>query len=481
VNSYRVADGVSSTDLADYQRAARFVLRYPLVTDVYPRTGALESVHRWEAPLADDLRNLFGYRLEVRATYARLIRRFDRLDVAAQFRTRNHRLFDRRRYAYLCLVLAGLRRSYTEVSLGVIARLLAPQANAIDGLGFEPTITPHKHALVDVLMFLEQLGALRCSDGSASAWLRDPENGDALYDVDHDICSAVFRPARSLQDLPSSAALLADDAGLGRDAQRVAAQRARRLVIEYPVTYFDQVDEDTSAALRHPHLAEELGRLAGGIVERRAEGIAFIDVTDNFSDEAFPWPNAVARAAALLLGTIADALSDPNSTIPLRAVAASFDEQSELITRVDAGMPTTGRLGTSLGDAARVLGDSTTAPRSELPFISDARLTAMMLALYARFPKKSFTDTWAADPEGLLQRAIRFLIEMSLLAPATKGVLVLPAAGRYRTIIPVVAPTNDQLQLDLGSADVVRGETGGVISLVGEELVDDSEQRKDLP
>ncbi|WP_028193382.1 DUF2398 family protein [Salinispora pacifica] len=450
MKSHHVAEGVSPTDLPAYQRAARLVLRFPLVTDIYPTTGALELIHRWEDPLARDLRYLFDYRLDVRTSHARLIRQFDRLDAVAQFR-HNNRPFDRRRYAYLCLVLAGLRRSYTEVSLSVIARLLVPQANAIDGLGFEPTITPHKNALADVLMFLERLGALRCSDGSASAWLRDHDNGDALYDVDHDICAAVFRPSRSLQELPTAAALLASDVKGERDASRLAGQRARRHVIEYPVTYFDQVDEHTGAALRHPQLAEELGRLTGGLVERRAEGIALIDSTGGFSDETFPRSNAVARAAALLLGTIADALSDPEAPISRWALAADAEEQLGLLTRLDVAMPTTDHTSTAVVDATEVSGTTAARAQGEWPFISDARLTDMMHGLYARFPMKSFTDTWAADPNGLLRNAIRFLIEMNLLAPATNGVLVLPAAGRYRTIIPVVAPANDQLQLHIAT------------------------------
>ncbi|SCL36322.1 TIGR02678 family protein [Micromonospora rhizosphaerae] len=482
MSPYQVAAGISATDLPSYQRAARLVLRHTLITDVYPRPGMLELVHRWEDPLAGDLRVLFGYRLDVRTSYARLIRCFDRLTPVVQFRSRARRPFDRRRYAYLCLVLAGLRRSYTEISLAVIARILAPQANAVDGLRFDPTISEHKQALADALGFLEQVGALRCSDGSANAWLRDPETGDALYDVDHDLCNAVFRPTRSLRDLPSAGALLTPAKGLGRDARRVAGQRARREVIEYPVTYFDEVDEDAAAALRDPQLAEDLSRLTGAVVERRAEGIALIDPTGTFSDAPFPAPNAVARAAALLLGAIADDLTrtESEATAIRLATPPAVELQAELISRVDEGMPGTQQPGTPTGQEEAGLVDSgpgwaVVEAGAALPVINDARLTELMHDLYIRFGAASFTDTWAADPSGMLAAARRFLFEMKLLAPAPSGAFVMPAAGRYRTIIPVVAPPHDQLLLEIGPV-VSSGEGSGA---VGAGQVDDVAQRKD--
>ncbi|MFJ6167283.1 DUF2398 family protein [Micromonospora orduensis] len=482
MSTYQVAAGVSATDLPSYQRTARLVLRHTLITDVYPKAGMLELVHRWENPLADDLRVLFGYRLDVRTSYARLVRRFDRLTPVVQFRSRARRPFDRRRYAYLCLVLAGLRRSHTEVSLAVIARLLTPQANAVNGLGFDPTVSEHKQALADALGFLEQVGALRCSDGSANAWLRDPETGDALYDVDHDLCTAVFRPTRSLRDLPSAGDLLTPAIGLGRDARRVAGQRARRDVIEYPVAYFDEVDDDTAAALRDPQLAEDLSKLTGTVVERRAEGIALIDTTGTFSDAPFPAPNAVARAAALLLGAIADDLTRPDSEAASLRLAppVAAEIQAELIARIDEGMPRIQQPGTPTGQDEAGLVDlgagwATVEAGAALPVVSDAQLAELMRDLYYRFGAASFTDAWAADPDGMLAAARRFLSEMKLLAPAPAGVFVLPAAGRYRTIIPVVAPPHDQLLLEVGPL-ASSGEGPGA---AGAGPADDLAQRED--
>ena len=98
-------------------------------------------------------------------------------------------------------MLAVFQRSRIEISLADLVRAFAPTANAIDGLGFDATITEHKRAVVDVLDWLAEHDALRLSDGSAENWAHDSERGDALYDIDHDVCASLFRPARPIQQL----------------------------------------------------------------------------------------------------------------------------------------------------------------------------------------------------------------------------------------------------------------------------------------
>ena len=56
-----------------------------------------------------------------------------------------------------------LQRSRIEISLADLVRAFAPTANAIDGLGFDATITEHKRAVVDVPDWLADHGALRLS------------------------------------------------------------------------------------------------------------------------------------------------------------------------------------------------------------------------------------------------------------------------------------------------------------------------------
>ena len=124
------------------------------------------------------------------------MRRLDTLDATQRpvFTARSGSPFDRRRLSYLCLVLAVFQRSRIEISLADLVRTFAPTANAIEGLGFDATITEHKRAVVDVLDWLTDHDALRLSDGSAETWAHDTEGGDALYDIDHDVCSALSAP-----------------------------------------------------------------------------------------------------------------------------------------------------------------------------------------------------------------------------------------------------------------------------------------------
>ena len=224
-------------------------------------------------------------------------------------------------------------------------RAFTPAANAIDGLGFDPTVTAHKAAVVDVLDWLADRGALRLSDGSLEAWAADTERGDALYDIDHDICAALFRPARPVQHLTSAAGLLDSTfVSAKRGAQReAAAQRAARALLEYPVVYYAQVEPEIAEALRQPGVAENLARLTGLAVERRAEGIMLADAGGRFTDRPFPGRGgAVNRAAGLLLAKIADLIEDPDDHLAALPVPAEAEDQRDLLARIDSALPVAG-------------------------------------------------------------------------------------------------------------------------------------------
>ena len=79
----------------------------------------------------------------------------------------------------------------------------------------------------------------------------------------------------------------------------------------------------------------------------------------------------------------------------------------------------------------------------------------MVAELYAELGAGSFTITWQHDPPGLLAAAVTLLADLRLLRPVAGGVLVLPAAARYRNIklaLPV-RHAEGQLALDLFGAD----------------------------
>jgi len=104
-------------------------------------------------------------------------------------------------------------------------------------------------------------------------------------------------------------------------------------------------------------------------------------------------------------------------------------------------------------------------PELLVPFIAATRLRAMIEELYDEVGAASFTITWQHDPSGLLNAAVTFLADLRLLRPVDGGVLVLPAAARYRNIklaLPV-RHAEGQLALDLfGGQDLDGQDPGGL-------------------
>jgi uncharacterized protein (TIGR02678 family) len=463
----QAAPAVPLSDLGSYQHAVRLVLTNDVITATRPRPGTLDQVLRWADQMAADFRELLGYTLIATTRQVRLGRRLDGLDPtqSAIFSSRYGKSFDRRRLAYLCLMLGSFQRSRVEISLADLVRAFTPAANGIDGLGFDPTVTAHKAAVVDVLDWLVDRGALRLSDGSLEAWASDTERGDALYDVDHDICAALFRPARPVQHLTSAAGLLDSTfVSAKRGAQReAAAQRAARALIEYPVVYYAQVEPEIAEALRQSGVAENLARLTGLAVERRAEGVMLADAGGRFTDRPFPGRGgAVNRAAGLLLAKIADLIEDPDETLIRLELPPAAEDQRDLLARIDSALPMAGvvhELAWSAPpgepDDPQRAAAAGQVPALNVPFVEQSRLAVMIEELYAELGAASFTITWQHDPRGLLAAALAFLADLRLVRPVPGGVLVLPAAARYRNIklaLPV-RHAGGQLGLDFGMSE----------------------------
>jgi hypothetical protein len=284
---------------------------------------------------------------------------------------------------------------------------------------------------------MEARGALALTDGSANAWASDPRAGEALYDVARDIVFALYRPTRMIQAVPSVTALLnRSQGGSGNEERRLAAQAARRAVVERPVVYYDDVPDAVVNHLRGPALTADLQRLTGLRVERRAEGIMLVE-TSNLSVERFPSSGSVAQVAILLAVAMADRVVDPDGRRVKRlegpSRAAGHDE---LVSHVDIGLPVATR--TTLIDIGPVADAPVVeAEAGKLPFIPESFLrteTERILTTYAT----SFGADWHADPDRLRAEAVRLLDRFGLVTPVAGGVLVLPLTGRYRNTVAVV-------------------------------------------
>ena len=430
--SHRVAERVPDYELADYQRAVRTVLRHPLISEQYPDQKALPLVRRWSAQLRADLAEALGYRLELSGTSARLVRMIDDLDPTQPARTRTGRVFDRQRYACLALVLAGLGRAGVQVAISELAEVVAADANRIAGLGLDTTRGPDRAAFVDVVTWLADRGALRLADGSARAWADDPGRSEALYDIDRDVALAVYRPTRVLHHVDSVAALLARPAATSRDsARRDAGQRARRAVIEQPVVYYADVDEDVRNILRTPALIADVVRLTGLAVERRAEGLALLD-TAGLAERRFPAGGSAAHAALLMLGEIADRIVDVDAPELRRLPAPGRAERRhDIVAEIDRGLPASNVL-TELVEAAEPAACEQVEPAAH-PLLEDGWLAGTMRALVERYGA-TFGAEWRADPARLLAAAIDLLAVHRLVEPVDGGLLALPLLGRYRNV-----------------------------------------------
>jgi uncharacterized protein (TIGR02678 family) len=453
----RVAENVGALDLGEYQQAARQVLRYPLITAAYPDKATLPLVRKWAPQLREDLAETLGYTLISNGDTIRLRRVQDTLDPTRPACTRAKKPFDRRRYAYLVLTLSALGRSGSQVALSELADAVAADAGRIDGLGMDTERKADRDAFVDAVAWLETRGALRTADGSAADWVNDPERAEALYDIDRDIAGAVYAPSRVLQHLDSVTGLLGD-AGSAGPAQGVnaerrrAGRRARRLVLENPVVYYADVDESLLGLLRSPALAEDLERLTGLPLERRAEGVALVNTGGRLTDVTFPGTGTVAQAALLLCARIAGYLQRNRGRVEHLPAATAAERLAEASARIDAALPARTGVAALLADADRVPSappfaadpsghsgevdagqEAPAGAEATYPFLSESWLRAELMKLVDEFGS-GMSERQVADPVGLLDDALDLLASVGFVARTSGGALILPLLARYRGV-----------------------------------------------
>ncbi|WP_067865710.1 DUF2398 family protein [Nocardia shimofusensis] len=457
------AQRIDPLELGTYQRAARLVLAHHLVTRDYPDRAALPLIRRWTTELREDLAALFGYRLEVTETTARLFPVVDALDPGRPARTVNDRLFDRRRYTYLALALAALGRAGEQITLSELAEQVMAYTGQIDGLELSADRAADRDAFVDAVGWLAARGALALADGDAGGWAADPEAGEALYDIDRAVVFALFRPSRALQHLDSVAGLLGEDtspAGDDRVGDAAAiAREIRRAVVERPVVYAADLTGPQRAVLAQDSVTAEVAAFTGLPVERRAEGVALIDTSGRLSDVRFPGAGTLAQVGLLLITEIADLVLDIDEPLPRRPLGP--DPALDLLAALDSAIPEATLFAPMIdgpaaadpfddsGRADRVsdeYGEGGIEPEPEThPFVGTERLRAIVGVLTERYGS-TFAAHWLADVPGLTAEALDLLRRLRLVHPVADGVLVLPALARYRgAVVSVRARRAEEL------------------------------------
>jgi uncharacterized protein (TIGR02678 family) len=295
-------------NLAAERRAAiRLLLRQPLVT-VATHPEEFPLIRRHADELARQFGQVLGYRLTVEPGFARLHKAGLGRDAGRRLE-RGSRApftpFTPRTYAYLALTLAALVTAPEQLLLSeVVARTRAAAAEAGIDIG-EPNKQTERRALVAALKQLMTWRVLAEDEGSVDSYVGDVE-ADALLTIDREI-------ARRLVSGPVSQATSPDDL-IGKAADPGEAgprHRVRRLLIETPVVYVDDLTEEERDWLRRSQRREQriLEDFAGLHAEIRAEGVALIDPEAELTDTQFPGTGTVPWAALLLVGKLAAELA----------------------------------------------------------------------------------------------------------------------------------------------------------------------------
>ncbi|MEE1766323.1 TIGR02678 family protein [Streptomyces sp. SP18BB07] len=283
---------------AERRAAARLLLAHPLVTSSGPHSDTFPLVRRHADWLAQRFQQVFGYRLLVEATYARLFK-------AGLGPGSGHRLerpstgtpFTPRTYSYLALALSVLVTAPEQL---LLSRLVSDLRAAAVDAGIEITDIgrqAERRTLAAALRQLVDWGVLTETEGQVSA-VAEERAGEALLTVDREIARAVvagpLAQSRDGSDLVRRAA----DPGFGGPRTYV-----RRRLVETPVVHLDDLTDAEREWLRtrQRREAQAFSELLGLEAEIRAEGIALVDPEGDLTDLHLPGTGTVAQAALLLL------------------------------------------------------------------------------------------------------------------------------------------------------------------------------------
>jgi len=300
---------VSAVD--DQQRAARILLRYPLVRSTDEERYRLVRRH------ASDLTEWFeintGWALHIDSEVVRLEREPASLqDATHPFAARRGGVpFSRRRYVLLMLCLSVLERSDTQIALGRLAEQVMVIATAPElvaaGFAFELGTREERSDLVAAVQLLLEWGVLARVAGDEEEFVRNA--GDALYDVSRRVLSQLLITRRG----PSTIAATSfsertagiRDRGTAPTAElrnlRLRHTLTRRL-LDDPVLYLDELTDEEAAYLRSQRalICRRITECTGLVAEIRQEGIAMVDFDDDFSDVRMPEKGTEGHVTLLL-------------------------------------------------------------------------------------------------------------------------------------------------------------------------------------
>ena len=290
---------IPAEEQAQRRTALRALLAKPLlVADTDGDT--LVVVRRHLPELREWLNRETGWRLVADSETARLFKTAPELSDASHPARGNHsEPFGRRRYVTLCLALSALARADAQTTLGSLADdvLTAAAEPELAAAGFTLTLEnrSHRSDLVAVVRLLLGWGVLSRVAGDEDAYLS--AGTDVLYDVRRPVLGVLLSGARGPSVVTAAvfeerlAGLTAEPVAESEELRNQALRRRlTRRLLENPVVYYCELDEDERAYLmsqRHA-ITRRIEEATGLISEMRAEGIAMVDPEDELTDVRMP-------------------------------------------------------------------------------------------------------------------------------------------------------------------------------------------------
>jgi uncharacterized protein (TIGR02678 family) len=315
--SERLSSSLQEADERDLRRAARALLRRPLMlAREDPET--FRVVRQQASTLRDWFEQNTGWRLHVDAEVARLFKRAgappDGTHPARE--PRSGLPFGRNRYVLVCLALSVLERADQQITLGRLAEGIIIAASderlAAAGVTFELSGRSERTDLVAVVRILLALGVLARVAGDEDAFMRDA--GDVLYDVERRVMAVLISAVRGPSTVSAESfaerlnALVAETEPASDELRtRAVRHRLMRSLLDEPVLYYDELSDAERAYLtaQRASLTRRAAELTDLMAELRAEGIAMVDRRDELTDLRMPEVGTDGHVALLITEALA--------------------------------------------------------------------------------------------------------------------------------------------------------------------------------